>query len=482
MMIRRYGFSLIFIAAALTSMQCANLAFDPYGGGGTDTGNPGMLTCGRTMFEEVESCGRWSPAAYLPGGEQQLNPTLYLSGTPKIPLGKIIAADTITADSGNILRIRFSVDTIILIDSVFVRDTVLKDTITRDTLHPDASTDLVVDNKKTDTIIIIDTVVKRDTIQTPHLDSTFIQLTDSAGAPVTITNDTVAGTKQIVYLNNGQPRIYTPVSNVSYDSAAGQVSYLMVMRASASMFCVTSNFSLKSDSGNVQMARSSALSGTTVYEKYSDADGDGYLFKTVSFLSMRSKFSGVYTSGSLRTTLEFVFDAGSDRLFSTTGDNRILSLNRVRSINGITVDSITYTIPVLDRMLDSVILLREQHPETGTMQEMALRYTCLAGSDTMDHRQNRLCAMTRHSVYRYGALQSLDIVFVPDQASLSCSNGAVTAGISSRTAGLGGNFEGRLDIAAQKLYGVYTEDGLAFDVTYSRLTDNLSWERSNQEQ
>ncbi len=483
MISRRYRLSLMFLVAALTSMRCANLAFDPNSGGGTDTGNPGMLACSRAVFDEVDSCGQWSPAAYLPGGEQQLNPTAYLSGTPKIPLGKTIATDTIAPDSGNILNIRFSVDTIILIDSVFVRDTVLKDLIIWDTLHPDAQTAVIVESKKVDSIIVIDTVVKNDTMLAPRLDTTFIQLVDSANAPITIVKDTIAGTTQIVYLNNGQPRIYTPITNVSYDLAAGQVSYFVMGRASAPMICITSNFSLKSDSGNVQMARTSAVSGTAVYEEYSDADGDGYLFKAAGWTSLRSKFLGIYASGGLRTTLTVVFDAGADRLFPTTADNRILSLSRMRSLDGKTVDKTTYTIPAVDSTLDSAILVRERYPETGAVLDVITRYRCITGQDGMNHRQNRLAAVTKHISFRNGTVRTLEVEITPDSPVNAflpcCGSGLVTGRIYYGTI-FAGTFDGRIDMASRTMSGVYTENGIAYHVTYSRSADNLSWGQSEQ--
>ena len=81
------------------------------------------------------------------------------------------------------------------------------------------------------------------------------------------------------------------------------------------------------------LSRTALVNGTTVFEKYTDGDGDGYLFgPDLSQLSAaqfsidskivspgRADFSGIYTGGNgQKTTISVLFDAGNDYRFSTT--------------------------------------------------------------------------------------------------------------------------------------------------------------------
>jgi hypothetical protein len=192
---------------------------------------------------------------------------------------------------------------------------------------------------------------------------------------------------------------------------------------------------------------------------------------------MRAKFLGAYTSASAADTVIAVFDAGLDRQFPTTWDNRILSLKRQKSAGGILLESVDYGVPAIDSSFDSATLAVGRYPASGALMQSQTRYRCRPGADPLDHRQNKLVRIVKSAAYRSGPVQALDVTIVPDSAlalSAPFATGSVSAQMSyggSRTA----SFDGRFDRAGGKLRGVYTENGIGMPVTYDATTGLFSW-------
>ena len=116
---------------------------------------------------------------------------------------------------------------------------------------------------------------------TERKDTTFVQTNNWAGAKVTIIRDTVPGSLKIVYMKNGQWKAYTLRDAAGTISGGIVISELAIIIPNPST-PATMRFTINSDSGNTQITRLSDVLGTSVYEEYSDADGDGYLFKARS--------------------------------------------------------------------------------------------------------------------------------------------------------------------------------------------------------
>ena len=174
----------MLVGVVLGTMQCG---LSPLCGGGTETGNPGMLECAHAVFAEVDSAGWWSLAGYLPGGEQQLDPDCLLTQKPMAPLGKcrIFPGYADTSEGfqchDNYCR-RY--DTVTVIDTLYNNATVVKNAPVFDTVFPAApaaeSSMVIVERIIPDTIKTIDTVVNSNIQVVPLRDTAYFPLTDSA--------------------------------------------------------------------------------------------------------------------------------------------------------------------------------------------------------------------------------------------------------------------------------------------------------------
>lgn len=175
----------VLAGIALGIVQCG---LSPLCGGGTETGNPGMIACAHAVFAEVDSADRWSIAGYLPGGEQQLDPDCLLAQKPIAPLGKSAASsqDTlmIVRDSNIIIITVARYDTVTVIDTLYNNVTVVRNAPVYDTVFPAAqsadSSMVIAERIVPDTIRTIDTVVNSNIQVVPERDTAYFPLTDSA--------------------------------------------------------------------------------------------------------------------------------------------------------------------------------------------------------------------------------------------------------------------------------------------------------------
>lgn len=468
MKIRLFGL-LALVAISLGIVQCCSL------GGGTETGNPdGMLACAHAVFEEVDSADRWTLTSYLPDGEQQLDPNCLLTQKPQAPLGKSAAGsqDTlvIVRDSNIMIITVAGFDTVTVIDTLYNNAAIVKKVSVYDTVYPAGQTGensvVIIERIVPDTIRSIDTVVDSTIRVVPKHDTTLVPLTDSA-AVFTIYN---------------QPNVNR---SISYDKQ-GAISFVMIPGPSTAPSLVSNTcFSL---------SRTALVQGTTMFEKYSDADNDGYLFgpdlsqvSVMQFADMKStvlpgraQFSGTYTLGNSRiTAMSVLFDAGTDYRIATTADNRILSLARQKTVNGRISERVTYANLTIDSLaMEPSVLVLERYPEAGAVQGESVWFHYQRGQDTLDHRQNRLMGITKEQYYRSGGLWALKVqveVGTPEIAPAPYLSGHVAAQMFYNNQG-NGSFNGMVDKATGELNGVYTEGGVGYRVKYHRAMDWLELE------
>lgn len=282
------------IGAAALVMRCAN----PFGGGGTETSNPGMYACAHAVFEEVESPGNWSPESYLPSGGAELDPE-------------------------------------------------------RSATFP-----------------------ARSRIKPPG-------------------------------------ETYTAV-----DSAA-QRTGIPEMR----------------------------------------------------LLSFQKQQNGVCTALSVH------FNAGNDRRFGSTADNRILRLDRELAIANTTLERIAFRDHPALHSGDSLELVFDRHHDTGLIRDATVRYVMLPGALSRDQRFVRLAALQKAIAFRKSPVQSVEvrIEFEPSGAASPFYDKATVQARMYYGLGHEGIFTGTVNGRGGTLSGRYTEGGRERCVEYVRAGNTLSW-------
>ena len=467
------------MACAGLMLGIAQCSLSPLGGGGTETGNPeGMLACAHAVFEEVDSADRWSLTSYLPDGEGQLDPNCLLNKKPQVPLWKSAATsqDTlvIVRDSNIIIITVAGYDTVRVIDTLYNNVTVVRNVSVYDTVYPAGqiaeSSMVIVERIMPDTIRKIDTVVNANVQVVPRRDTTNFPLTDSA----------------TVF------RIYNQPSAIKW-FAIDRAGAVIVLAPNPIAPALKGDPALENNTC-YSLSRTAMVQGTTVSEKYTDADNDGYLFgpdlsqtSDMQFADIsrsvspgRAQFSGTYAAGNaVKTSMSVLFDAGIDYRISTTLDNRILSMGRQKTIDGRIIEIVTYENRAIDTASsEQCALVLEQFPVTGSVESRSVRFYFLRGQDSIDHRQNGLSAITKELYYRSGGLWRLKVqvdLGRPEIAPAPYLNGQVTAQVyyNNQTSG---SFSGVVERVTGELSGIYTENGTGRRVTYHQATDQLEWE------
>jgi hypothetical protein len=455
----------------------AQCSLSPLSGGGTETGNPGMLECARAVFEQVDSVGRWSVENYLPGGEQQLNPNCLLNQKPVAPLGKVAAVsqDTqvIIRDSSIIVINLARYDTVVIVDTVYSYEPEIKNVVVYDTVRPalqaPESSVVVIEKIGQETISTVDTVVNRDTTKVPRYDTLVFPLTDSAA----------------VFQSYGRYYIVGPIYSFG-TIAFRDVAYIQLVP----------EWGVNSDLGSssyLALSRTAQVQGTTVFEKYSSADNDGLLFGPDSSLLTNAQYNtytknvppsrvllaGDYTdtADARKTTLSVLFDAGLDYQVATSADNRILSLSRAKTVDGQTIEQATYSTRAVDSVSASPVLALKISSQSGILDSQSVRFSFLPGSDSLDQRQNRIDSISNVRWYHSGGLQALSVqvkMAAPATAPAWTLRGQVNAQLFFNGSG-NGLFSGTVDKSAGTLSGVYTANGVEHWVTYSKSTNRLEW-------
>jgi hypothetical protein len=461
---------ILLLSSTLLFLRCSDLAL---GGGGTETGSPGMFACAYAVFNEIESPATWSPEHYLPAGIAQLDPERL---SPAYLKKNSAQGGGIPSDS-NLIIMRYRVDTLITFDSLCIDTAVIDstgNTVSCAVKINGRTTGSINTHRCSNQIIIQDTIVYQATLLQPRVDSFFIKLTDAGNAPVRFCRDSVTG--------------MTTVRNNGF-SNPGRISVDLVKNGGRTITVSTgqnvplpqaevkkTNLPFLWYPNYTQLVRASTSLGYIVDETYDN--GDGVLLKTSGPLSPRSHLLTIFRhpEGTC-TVLSVLFDAGTDRKFRSTGNNRIVSLDREQSLNNRTVEKISYRNNVALSAGDSIELIFDKHQDSGMVKDATVRYTFIPGADTLDYRSNRISRIAKALSFRDRKVQSLDLHIAFDASG--CSRPFYDfAWVTARMYyghDRSGEFEGYLNGRDNKLVGTYCENGVKDTVEYVRASNRLFW-------
>lgn len=452
---------LVLLFVVLVCIQCS---IGPVAG--TETGNPDIVACLSTALSEFDTLDTWLPSHYLVEGESQLNPLKVYQAFPTLRLAKKAAlpdsTDTLP-DQGIVLVYRH--ENVVRVDSEYINDTIVTDTVVADTVYQKINTDygetVIAEKMRHDTVIIVDTIVVRDTISVRSVDTMYLTGIDMP-VPVSGEESILVVVPSVNSKETLVPRTKGPV--VTYFDARG------VQQLSYSMVTPSDNVFLSSASDYLAVSQQTTIDGVVIKEVYSDGDGDGFLFKAATSQSARSNLLATYTNATAVTALTVVFDAGGDGEFPATDDNRIMALRRTRSSSGTVVDDVTYGCQYNGKQLDTIAMTRKQIMATGLVTQTQTRYSCIAGSDTLDHKQNRLAALFHSVTFRDERIKKMDITIVLDTLLTVASkppSGRITAFIDYGK-GLTGVVDALINFSAQTVSGDYAENGKEFKFSFDR--------------
>ena len=432
---------------------------------GTETGNPDITACLTTALSMFDSVDAWLPSTYLVEGEKQLDPGNVYTRSPNVLLAKrraVFAANpSDTVDSGS-RTVR--IDTIVVIDTVIIRDTIVVDTIVQDTatmrLDDDSSDAFIITQRvRYDSIFVVDTVLQRDTFYLYQTGTDMPATTGVSGKEYSV--DSIAKSESISadYL-------------IIRDSISGSISLFEVPinQKDAATQRVNLDATIHTDSAFIMVARQLTISDVFVSEVYRDADGDGFLATAASGAVPLSTGIIVCRRGTGETVFQVDFDAGSDRLFGTTGDNRIRSLQRTSSEGGAVVDRIRYGPLFFGQHGDTVFLERSRMVTDDSLSQRSERFICITGDDPYDHRTNRLAVYSLTAGYGSGIIKKMEITVIPPlplSAGQSPAAGTLRASIDFGK-GLTGIIEASIDYGTATITGSYAEAGTEYHLTYKR--------------
>lgn len=422
---------------------------------GTETGNPGMTTCARSAFEPLLTVDQWLPSSYLVNGISQLDPGFIHTDLTETPS---LAKKTISAEDQDSFTIVYRTDTVITIDTVYIVDTIVETSIKSDTVvkHQENSPDssLVFSERlHNDSIFLVDTVIILDTVLVTRIDT--IGIDKGPFDPIIVEVSPVT-----VTLSE-----YTPDSVIYLITRrTSQPAIRLVLRSPP----ITYRF----DSSLISLSRKSTLSGMDIYEEYRDSDGDGMLYLSKTTASPRSTLFASYSRDNSGTELYVRFDAGQDNTFSSTSDNRILSLKRISMVDQMKIQEVLYGNEYVNPQKDTVTLSVEKRDNT---KSELIRYTCIRGEDPDTHTENRLVKINYELSFTSGPLREIKIRIIPEvplEAGQDPSRASMEAFINYGK-GVAGDFQGIIDYSTGLVSGIYAEGGIEYEVEYRTDTDRL---------
>jgi len=215
--------------------------------------------------------------------------------------------------------------------------------------------------------------------------------------------------------------------------------------------------------------------GTEIYELYKDTDGNGILYTAATGLVPQMKLYATYMNGTSVTELLVCFDAGADRNCDSIKDNRIISLNRRESDNGIERELIEYGKEFLTSGEDTAVLSVKKFSPVNSAESTVTSYICLHGTDTLDHRLNALHSFAQNLTYRSGTVHSISssVILPSPLAGLSAPATASIHAVVRFTDGHEAVLDGTVDFTVKTLTGTYTENGKTAAVKYEKTGDKL---------
>lgn len=449
--------------AAALLLQCVN----PFGGGGTETSNPGMFACAYAVFDEVESPLNWSPESYLPDGGIELDPDRSLVGTARRKTGILDAVPK----GSNLILVSSRVDTTITIDSLCI-DTFPGASAAGDTIRivmidgPDTVAEQKLPGPGGNGSLCVK--AWHDTALTAVVDSFLIQLTETPNAPLQVMHTTVAGMR--MERNRG---VLFPHA-VSMDSCLG---YRTVIADFAGRRSPKAGVAL---SPFVHEAPYARLMNTS----HSFGYGIGETYTPVSVPAQRSGVPEMRLLAFLKqprgvcTALSMHFDAGKDRRFGSIGDNRILRLDREQTLANHTLERIVFrNLPALETG-DSIECIVDKHQDSGLVKDASIRYVSLPAILNGDHRAARIARITKALSFRKSRVQSIDLCIEFSGDALPFYDKATVTARMYYGQGREGIFKGVINGRANALAGRYLEDEKEDEVEYRRAGNTLSWKDS----
>lgn len=430
---------------------------------GTETGNPdisAVLSCALSTFDTID---RWNPSYYLPDGESLLNPQRISNVYHNYVAKKRNLFSENVPDTYIIHNVLIDNDKIILTDTIFIYDTVITKAEKEDTLTKNIdSTEILFVNKKFiyDTLLFRDTIVKKDTlIITKDTISNSIILTNNKGESLIRAGDGSSDT-----LNNLISYVIINDNRALLDTLDYKTEYTKGETVSTEVRSYSMDFA------NILKIQNNNLSIT---ESYEDLDGDGRLFSASSNEIARTTYNLYHNNIEERTKeLKLDFDAGSDNIFSTTENNRIINL-LCKYTDKNYYEEVAYGI-LYSGYHNDTLFLNKKTESTNLKEE--LLYICIRGNDTLNHRENRLIScnikkqnLSSESIKKYEAIISFDIpLSLGQQPSTAILNSTIDFG-----KGRFGIIEALIDYVNNSITGKYMENGKEYSLTYTREDNTL---------
>ncbi len=362
-------------AAALTLVRCS--VSPTVADGGTHTGNPDISACASALFDIMETGDEWHVGHYV--DSQALDPSYIdpsAGADPSEPYRTTLAKRAAVAETTVI-------DTILMYDTLFVNDTIIRQRVESDTVDTVFGGDTIMYINQwlaLDTLIAVDTVVLVDTL---------------------VVIDTLPD--RAVTLEQ-----YDSVQFMIYEDAARNGTVPVPTGIDTSQFNV-----LPAASSDV-LSRSGFYitpSGTQVFVEYRDADGDDLLFKAAQG-TPRALLRQRRVAGALAVYLESEFSAGADLTFSSFADNTVLSLVRYRVSGGDTTETVVYAAPASGQAAaDSAVLTINEYLPSDSVFSRKTRFSiAAAGTSPSTHS---LAGITQTLLYRRGEVDKVVVVVVP---------------------------------------------------------------------
>jgi len=450
---------------------------------GTETGNPDITACLASALHTFDTLDAWLPTTYLAEGDAQLNPGRITDAWHLVGVAKKMEDSTLQKDSlsGRQAMIISRFDTVIIVDTQFVRDTLIIDTLITD-LFKQVSADSLTYTLYTaqytryDSVFIVDTNVVRDTIVRVFQDTVYIVQvpTDKIGA------DTAGRVVYVTPKNNT-----TPVYVVNRDPVTNEVTLTVetVVPGATTPSSATLSSEVRTLISYTTVSRQSISSSEVVTETFNYTSDNSLSggHEAWAASSVPVAHGTISSATALSETISEVdFDAGKDKLYATTSDNRIYALQKTTKTGALRVDNIVYGAAYFGSHADTVYLKREQVVSSGSIDRQVVTYRSLANSeDVRDHRQNRMFGCARN-VYFSGIepkSMTLDIVLdQPVERGGVPSRGSVTGTIDFGR-GVSGIFVGVIDFTTKTVSGNYDYAGRLYTFNHSLGLEKAHMER-----
>ncbi|MBN1602354.1 MAG: hypothetical protein JW915_12145 [Chitinispirillaceae bacterium] len=435
---------------------------------GVETGNPVMTACAKTALNLLSNNTVWQPESYLISGKDQLDPNSIVSKQPQSLSKRTASTDSTSYDVTKPAIVK-RVDTIINVSKVYVNDTITRTSLKSDTslltrsdLSNDSAT-VITDKTVSELIFVVDTVFVYDTVTVTHYD------TIAKWGEIASPNNTTSGNKVT---------IYQPTPTVTAESDAMNV-YLKVISQSG-MYSIPASFTSNTNETYSRISRSGTIASITIFEEYSDADGDGNLLSSTENNIPLINLMASYSLSNSKQSLSVRFDPGKDRTFSNTADNHIHSLHKEMKSGDVTSEKISYTQIHTNGGEEnfSLTLLRMPQNDSVLLETTDFSLFVSDPASGTTNNSNELVKAHYAAQYQNRSLKSLDLSVIPNSkinATSTASKAALKIFVDYGK-GSTGIFEGSVDYISKTVSGVYSENGNEFEFNYDGTSEVSDFE------